>query len=179
MKSESFLYHRAGRRRPTRGSTLLEIVVSAAVVLLVLGAVVLLAVQVERAFADQITTNSLSGTQRRVLDRLTTELRQAVPATIAPPLLANSRSVRFQKVDRIENGISILGPPLTFSFDGPSNGLRFTDGLNPAIGVSANLIELRFNSVANGIQFTGQIGVRNRGGNLVIRAFDGQAAFRN
>ena len=197
MKSVIQVGH-AGHRRTARGeagSTLLELVIVVAVLLVVMGGALTVVFNSQIGFAEQMEVSVIESNGRHISERLTNEIREAYPTSVLPLIMTNSKFVTFQKVIGFQNGVVQLGPATTLGFtlatgeqenarDDNGDGrvdegyVTFTQG-NTAIRLVGDVLGMRFTAATGGIAFSVDIGRVDREGQVTRKTFSAGVAFRN
>ena len=177
------------------GFTLLEVVIVAALVVLIFGETIYMSLRIENHLGDEVTRLTIDETAKRVARRVATELMQAYPSSVTPSVLDGDELVQFQKVIGYSGGVE-LGPVNSIQFQLATGELdngqddngdgRIDEGIlvhtvagNPAITVAANLLGLGFTSSTGGISFAFDIGLVGDDRAVVQRSYTRQVGFRN
>ncbi len=177
------------------GFTLLEVIVASGLLALVMGNAVVLSLNVEDHLSHDVIRLTVDETCNRVVNRVSEQLRQAYPSSVDPTVLDDSATLTFRKVTGYSGGTVQLGPEHGFEFQ-PATGesdngqddngdgridegvLVYTeDGTSTVI--AENVLGLGFTSAAGGISFSFGVGLVDRDGNVVQKAWTRQLGFRN
>ena len=145
------------------------------------------------SYARELVVNQTGG---RILDRLE-EIQAADPATVNPLVMADSDWIVFQKVVRYDEGGPVLSDAITIAYrvetgealngvDDNGDGridegvIDYTSGDPPVtVRIARDVLGLRFNPAINGVEYSVDVGVPDREGNLLSRTFTEKVTFRN
>ena len=188
---------RTARPLPRNGGyTLLEIVMGMAIVFLVMQGIFNVMFHWENLFTEQVRQFTVDQSAERILGRLANEIRASDPTTITPTVLANSSTIRFQRVTGFSGGSAQLGAPVTFAFslapgetangaDQDGNGLAddgfitMQEGTAAPVQLAANILGLRFTSTATGLTVSADVGMVGVKKNVSVKTFTKNVSFRN
>jgi hypothetical protein len=144
-------------------------------------------------YARELVVNQ---TGARILDRLE-EIQTADPTTVNPLVMAGSDWIVFQKVILDDEGGPVLSDAITIAYRAETgetlNGVddngdgRVDEGVidyisgDPPVTVpiARDVLGLRFNAAINGVEYSVDVGVSDRQGNLLSRTFTEKVTFRN
>ena len=163
---------------------------------LISGAVFGIAQSSEYLFDGTNRQFELDDVGRRLMNRLSLDLRSANAESVVPVILDNSTTVSFQQVVGYDGNDVLLGPVISFTWwiaageeanglDDNGNGLAdegdivmTVDSSDPTI-LASNILDLRFNPTPSGIMFSVVCAARNRRGLVITEEFQQGVSFRN
>lgn len=99
-----------------RGLTLLEIVMAAAIFVVMLGGLYTMIEASSKSVASTVVSSDMDGKAREVLDRLAREIEESSAATFNPAVPLGSGALTFQRVTGYAGGALTFGPAITFGF---------------------------------------------------------------
>ena len=178
------------------GFTLLEVLMAAFLAVLVLGSVVIIVFHSQLFMEEQMDHFNISMTGRKVMTRLSDDLRVAKPDTVVPILMDASKYVQFQKVVGHTGEGALLSPVTTISLEAAPgeelNGvddnndgrvdeafITYTESGTAPFQIGGNVLGLRFTSLNSGIFIEVEVGLVGRDGNLVRETFSRRVTYRN
>ena len=180
------------------GFTLLELALVMVILSVVLGGVAGVVFRTNLFSGDYSREMVINQTAWRLMDRLSDEIRGADPSSVNPLAMDDSNWISFRQVEGYASGALVLSSVLTYSYQvvpgetlngADDNGdgridegvINYGDASPPptTIGIAGNILGLRFNDIANGIEFSVDIGLVDRDGNLVSKTFTRKVTFRN
>lgn len=180
------------------GFTLLELVISMALVVVILGGALNLVLKSTLALEQEAREFTLDQTGWRAIDRIAEDLAGAASMTILPVVIADSDWLQYQKITGYDevSGTPLLGPVTTIDVrpmaGETANGVddnadgRVDEGFltitvtgNDPVQIAGNVVGLRFNSTVNGVTFDVDIGILDRDGNVQQRTFTRELRVRN
>ncbi len=180
------------------GFSLLELTIVMLILSVVLGGVASVLFRTDLFSGDYSRELVINQTAWRIIDRLTDEIREADPSSVNPLAMVDSNWISFRQVEGYANGALVLGSVLTYDYQvvpgetlngADDNGdgridegvINYEDASPPptTIAIAGNILGLRFNAIANGIEFSVDIGLVDRDGNPVSKTFTKKVTFRN
>lgn len=195
MHETSTILKSIQNKKDLRGFTLLEAALMVAILSVVLGGTFSVLFYSERLFADQMKQYALTQSGARIMERLTEELRSAYPPTLLPLAISDSDYVTFQRVTGQVSGVVLLGSQTTISLeyrpsdlpngrDDDGNGviddgyIVYTELGSAPVELAGNIMNVHFNSTSNGLSFTADVAIPDRGGVVRQSSFTREISFR-
>jgi len=183
------------RRDADSGFTLLELTITASLMVAVGLSLMSVADSSSRFVSDEIARWRLNRRANRVVTRLQSELRNAAPETVLPVLMANSDYISYQPVEGYALGAQKLGEEVTFEFvlvksEQPNGHDDNGDGLvdegvvtrtegKDAVEIGGGVIGLRFNPTSGGVEFAVDVAIVDQNDEVMTRTITQRVSFRN
>jgi prepilin-type N-terminal cleavage/methylation domain-containing protein len=178
------------------GFTLIEIIITTAIAVLLLGGFVAVLSGSQALFEQQVQQRSIEQIGRSVMNRLSDEIHAIDPVTVFPTSMNSSPYIEFRTIKGYADSQPVYGPLVRLSWEPVAgetlNGVDDNDDGRVDEGVIAyhesgkrlydivgQVTGLRFSSTSNGVSVEVDIGVTDALGNPVERTFSRTVTFRN
>lgn len=185
-----------GKTRRTSGFSLLEMVLSMAFLLVIIGGGYTVFMVANIGFSNQINHSALNNSGSNLQQRLRDEIMRADVSTITPSVMIDSKTITFQPVINYTSGSPVLGSATTIQFslatgetdngvDDNGDGridegvVRFSNQTGVWSEVGSDIKNFELNSITDGISYSYDVEIVDAEGYLKTITYSGKIYLRN